>query len=300
MMFRINDSPFFGREGKYVSSRQLRERLFNETERDVALRVEETATGDAFKVSGRGVLHLAILIETMRREGYELAVAKPQVICKEIDGVKCEPIERLTIDVPNDFAGKIIEMVGLRRGEMIEMESRGPRQVIDFFIPTRGLIGLRSRALTASQGEAVVAHVFDHYEPYRGSIPSRLNGTMVSMAGGKAVAFAIDGLQQRGEFFIDPGVDCYEGMIVGEHCKEGDLVVNVQKAKQLTNMRAAGSDRSLKIAPPRRLSLEQALEYIEDDELVEVTPQNIRLRKLYLTELERRRRRNAATAAEEL
>ena len=299
MMFRINDSPFFGREGKYVSSRQLRERLFNETERDVALRVEETASGDAFKVSGRGVLHLAILIETMRREGYELAVAKPQVICKEIDGVKCEPIERLTIDVPNDFAGKIIEMVGLRRGEMLEMESRGLRQVIDFFIPTRGLIGLRSRALTASQGEAVVAHVFDHYEPFRGAIPSRLNGTMVSMAGGKAVAFAIDGLQQRGEFFIDPGVDCYEGMIVGEHCKEGDLVVNVQKAKQLTNMRAAGSDRSLKIAPPRRLSLEQALEYIEDDELVEVTPLNIRLRKLYLTELERRRRRNAATAAEE-
>ena len=299
MMFRINDSPFFGREGKYVSSRQLRERLFNETERDVALRVEETATGDAFKVSGRGVLHLAILIETMRREGYELAVAKPQVICKEIDGVKCEPIERLTIDVPSEFAGKIIEMVGLRRGEMIEMESRGLRQVIDFFIPTRGLIGLRSRALTASQGEAVVAHVFDHYEPFRGSIPSRLNGTMVSMAGGKAVAFAIDGLQQRGEFFIDPGVDCYEGMIVGEHCKEGDLVVNVQKAKQLTNMRAAGSDRSLKIAPPRRLSLEQALEYIEDDELVEVTPQNIRLRKLYLTELERRRRRNAASAEEQ-
>ena len=299
MMFRINDSPFFGREGKYVSSRQLRERLFNETERDVALRVEETATGDAFKVSGRGVLHLAILIETMRREGYELAVAKPQVICKEIDGVKCEPIERLTIDVPSEFAGKIIEMVGLRRGEMIEMESRGLRQVIDFFIPTRGLIGLRSRALTASQGEAVVAHVFDHYEPFRGSIPSRLNGTMVSMAGGKAVAFAIDGLQQRGEFFIDPGVDCYEGMIVGEHCKEGDLVVNVQKAKQLTNMRAAGSDRSLKIAPPRRLSLEQALEYIEDDELVEVTPLNIRLRKLYLTELERRRRRNAASAEEQ-
>ena len=299
MMFRINDSPFFGREGKYVSSRQLRERLFNETERDVALRVEETATGDAFKVSGRGVLHLAILIETMRREGYELAVAKPQVICKEIDGVKCEPIERLTIDVPSEFAGKIIEMVGLRRGEMIEMESRGLRQVIDFFIPTRGLIGLRSRALTASQGEAVVAHVFDHYEAFRGSIPSRLNGTMVSMAGGKAVAFAIDGLQQRGEFFIDPGVDCYEGMIVGEHCKEGDLVVNVQKAKQLTNMRAAGSDRSLKIAPPRRLSLEQALEYIEDDELVEVTPQNIRLRKLYLTDLERRRRRNAASAEEQ-
>ena len=297
MIFRINDSPFFGREGKYVSSRQLRERLFNETERDVALRVEDTANGEAFKVSGRGVLHLAILIETMRREGYELAVAKPQVICKEIDGVKCEPIERLTIDVPNEFSGKLIEMVGLRRGEMIQMESRGPRQVIEFFIPTRGLIGLRSKALTASQGEAVVAHVFDHYEPFRGTIPCRQNGTMVSMAGGKAVAFAIDGLQQRGEFFIDPGTECYEGMIVGEHCKEGDLVVNVQRAKQLTNMRAAGSDRALKIAPPRRLSLEQALEYIEDDELVEVTPLNIRLRKLYLTELERRRRRNAATAA---
>jgi len=288
MTFRINDSPFFGREGKFVSSRQLRERLFNETERDVALRVE-ALSGDAFKVSGRGVLHLAILIETMRREGYEFYVGKPQVICKEIDGVQNEPMERLTVDVPNDFAGKIIEMVGLRRGEMIQMEARGNRQVLDFYIPTRGLIGFRSKALTASQGEAIVNHIFDHYEPYRGAIPGRVNGVMVSMAGGKALPFAIDGLQQRGEFFIEPGTDAYEGMIVGEHCKDGDLVVNVQRAKQLTNMRAAGSDRNMKIAPARKMSLEQALEYIEDDELVEVTPKNVRLRKILLTELERRR-----------
>ena len=288
MLFRINDSPFFGKEGKFVSSRQLRERLFNETEKDVALRVE-AMSGDSFNVSGRGVLHLAILVETMRREGYEFSVGKPQVICKDIDGIQNEPVERLTVDVPNDFAGRIIEMVGLRRGELIQMESRGNRQVLDFFIPTRGLIGFRSKALTASQGEAIVNHIFDHYEPFKGPIPGRLNGVMVSMAAGKALPFAIDGLQQRGEFFIEPGTDAYEGMIVGEHCKDGDLVVNVQRAKQLTNLRAAGSDRNMKIAPARKMSLEQALEYIEDDELVEVTPKNIRLRKILLTELERRR-----------
>ena len=298
MTFRINDSPFFGKEGKYVSSRQLRERLFNEIERDVALRVEEN-NGESFSVSGRGVLHLAVLIETMRREGYEFSVGKPQVIIKEIDGVNNEPIERLTVDVPNDFAGKIIEMAGLRRGELIQMESRGNRQVLDFHIPTRGLIGFRSKALTASQGEAIVNHLFDHYAPYKGAIPRRSNGVMVSMASGKALPFAIDGLQQRGEFFIEPGTDAYEGMIVGEHCKDNDLVVNVQRAKQLTNMRAAGSDRNMKIAPARKLSLEQALEYIEDDELVEVTPKNIRLRKILLTELERRRQHTKIANLEE-
>ena len=288
MLFKINDSPFFGREGKYVSSRHLRERLFRECERDVALHVAD-AGSDTFTVSGRGVLHLAILIETMRREGYELAVGKPQVIIREIDGVQCEPVEELTVDVPDEASGRIIELAGLRRGELVHMEMRGNRQKLEFKIPTRGLIGFRSKALTVSGGEAIVSHRFIEYTPFKGEIPRRGAGVMVSMGQGKAQAFAIDALQLRGFFFIEPGVDTYEGMIVGEHCKENDLVVNVQKAKQLTNLRASGSDRNLKIAPAREMSLEQALEYIEDDELVEVTPKNIRLRKIYLTELERRR-----------
>ena len=297
MMFRVNDSPFFGQEGKFISSRHIRERLLKEAERDVALRVEE-GESDSFKVSGRGVLHLAILIETMRREGHELTITKPHVIIKEIDGVKNEPIEELTVDVAENAAGKVIEIVGLRRGEMMKMEQHGSRQLLEFMIPTRGIIGLRSKVMTATAGEAIISHRFDHYEPMKGDVPSRQNGVMVSMGRGKAEAYAIDALQLRGTFFIDPGVETYEGMIVGSHSTDDDLEVNLQKAKKLTNMRAAGSDRNLKIAPAAKLSLEEALEYIEDDEYVEVTPLNIRLRKKYLSSLERRRIRGKMLKAE--
>lgn len=290
MVFRVNDSPFFGRDGKFVTARHIRNRLIKESQSDVALRVKEAGNGgEMFEVAGRGVLHIAILIETMRREGFELAVSRPRVITKLVDEILHDPMEQLTIDVPEEFAGNVITLVGQRRGEMRHMETRGNRQLIEFTIPTRGIIGLRSKILTASAGEAIVAHRFDCYAPFKGEIPARTNGSMVSLGQGKAVAYAIDALQLRGTFFIDPGEETYEGMVVGEHCKDKDLPVNLQKGKELTNMRAAGSDRKMKIAPATKLSLEQALEYIADDELVEVTPHALRLRKIHLTEEGRKR-----------
>ncbi|MEE1270187.1 MAG: translational GTPase TypA, partial [Prevotellamassilia sp.] len=289
MLFAINDSPFFGKEGKFCTSRHINDRLEKELEKDLALRVSRTPGGDSWIVSGRGVLHLSILIETMRREGYELQVGQPQVIYKEIDGQRCEPMEELTINVPEEFSSKMIDLVTRRKGELTSMQSLGERVDIEFLIPSRGIIGLRTNVLTASQGEAIMAHRFMEYQPYKGDLQRRQNGSMVSLEGGTAFAYAIDHLQDRGRFFISPQDEVYAGQVVGEHVHENDLVVNVTKAKQLTNMRASGADEKARIIPPTIFSLDEALEYIKEDEYVEVTPKSMRMRKIILDHLARKR-----------
>ena len=289
MLFTINNSPFFGKEGKYVTSRHIQDRLDKELDKNLALRVSKSPEEDAWTVYGRGVLHLSVLIETMRREGYELQVGQPQVIYKEIDGVRHEPIEELTINVPNEYSSKIIDMVTRRRGEMLSMEAQADRVNIEFNIPSRGIIGLRTNVLTASAGEAIMAHRFKEYQPYKGDIERRTNGSMVAMESGTAFAYAIDKLQDRGRFFINPQEEVYAGQVVGEHIHENDLVINVTKSKKLTNMRASGSDDKARIVPPIIFSLEEALEYIKEDEYIEVTPKSMRMRKIILDELERKR-----------
>jgi GTP-binding protein len=289
MFFTINNSPFFGKEGKFVTSRHLRDRLFKETEKNLALKVEETESPDSLLVYGRGVLHLSILIETMRREGYELQVGMPRVIVKEIDGVKHEPIEMLVVDVPEEFSGKVIELATQRKGELQIMQPKGDMQHLEFKIPSRGLMGLRSNMLTATQGEAIMAHRFVEYEPWKGEIGGRSNGSLVSMETGASTAYSIEKMQDRGSFFVDPGEEIYEGQVVGENSRQDDMVLNLVKAKQLTNFRAAGKDDNSRMIPKRQFSLEEALEYIQKDEYVEITPKSLRLRKIYLKQNERDR-----------
>ena len=289
MLFTINNSPFFGKDGKFVTSRHLRDRLFKELEKNLAMRVEETVSPDSYLVFGRGILHLSVLIETMRREGYELQLGQPQVIVKEIDGKKCEPIEVLTVDVPQESASKVIDLVTQRKGNLLIMEAKGDLTHIEFEIPSRGIIGLRNNVLTATAGEAIMAHRFKDYEPWKGPIPSRIAGVLISKDKGTAVAYSIDKLQDRGKFFVEAGDEIYPGMVIGEHIRPDDLVVNICTEKQLTNMRASGTDDKMRIVPKINFSLEEAMEYIQGDEYVEITPSFIRLRKIYLDENERKR-----------
>lgn len=291
MLFTINDSPFFGKEGKFVTSRHIKDRLEKELEKNLALRVKEGLTADSFIVNGRGVLHISVLIETMRREGFELQVGQPKVLDKNINGIRCEPVEFLTIDLPAEMVGRAIEMVTRRKGSLLHMDHRGERTHLEFDIPSRGLIGLRSNLITATQGEAVVSHRFKAYEPYKGEIEKRSNGSLISIETGNAIAYSMDKLQDRGKFFISPGEDIYAGQVVGENSRADDLGINLCKTKKLTNVRASGSDDKAMLPPPIVFSLEEALEYIQEDELVEVTPKSIRLRKIYLDENERKRRK---------